>query len=192
MICLDALTHTDLPLIVEWRKANPEGARTPTLLTLDQQERWYADLQEPRCQHRYWAVRRDNDLVGMVGLTYIDPDNRRAEVAILINPKLRGHGLGKQALTLVLDKGFDDMDLEQIYGEVYGCNAYIEWWRKPIEQYGWYSTLHPSVKRWGGKRWPALYFSVQQGQRRPGKQYSMDQDGWPVRSSGGFPGGSDA
>ncbi len=159
MVRLDSLTKADLPLIVEWRKANPEGARTPILITLEQEEQWYAGLQERGCVHRYWAV-KDDRLIGLVGLTHIDPDNRRAEVAILINPTLRGKGLGKQALMLVLAKGFDDMDLEQVYGEVYHCNQYTAWWEHLIARHDWYCTILPEVKRWGGRRWDATWFVV--------------------------------
>lgn len=181
MVRLDSLTLADLPLIVEWRKANPEGARTPTLVTVEQERKWFDSLQERGSPHRYWAVRAEHlggivkihyqapseyeeiqypGLVGLAGLTYIDPDNRRAEIAILIDPSLRGKGLGKQALMLVLAKGFDDMDLEQIYGEVYHCNQYLAWWQKLIEKYGWESRILPKVKRWGGQRWDATWFVV--------------------------------
>ena len=130
----------------------------------------FGQLQEGGCPHRYWAVQSDcGDLQpecscwhidGLVGLTYIGPDNRRAEVAILINPARRGQGLGKQALMLVLAKGFDDMDLEQIYGEVYHCNPYVDWWGARMREWEWYHVLLPQVKRWGGRRWDATWFLI--------------------------------
>jgi len=181
MIYLDALRREDMPLIVKWRNKNPEGARTPYLLTEEMQDRWYAEVVCNRDSlHRYWAVRladppehvrsypeagycameKGQSLVGISGLTHIEWENSRAEIALMIDPEQRGKGYGKAALRETLQWGFDNMGLHRIYGECYKCNGSLEFWLKAAAEYSADTHAEQDTKWWEGRWWDSFCFSI--------------------------------
>jgi RimJ/RimL family protein N-acetyltransferase len=64
----------------------------------------------------------DRSLIGMTGLTDIDLINRRAEFSLWINEAYHGQGYGKQALSLIFQFGFNDLNLHSIWGETFEGN----------------------------------------------------------------------
>lgn len=66
------------------------------------------------------------DLVGCTGLHYIDWRLRSAEFGVFISEKSRGKGLGKEALKLLFDYGFKEMNLHKIWAEVYTNNKALK------------------------------------------------------------------
>lgn len=170
MVRLDTLTEADLLSIVEWRKADPAGARTPYDISIEQERSWFSRLQEPGCRDRYWAVWRDcGDLqpkrpcyhtVGLSGLTGIEWENGRAEIAMLVDPSLRGKGMGSEAVRLTLEQAFDRMRLASVYGEVYECNKYMGFWLKVVERYHGDAVTLPMMKWWDGRHWGAYRFTI--------------------------------
>jgi RimJ/RimL family protein N-acetyltransferase len=161
MMILDTIEWRDVEKLARWRKENPEGARTPYMLNVQQEEEWYEKVVCNRdSPHRYWAVRGNDVLVGLVGITNIEHENRRGEIAILVDPEKRGRGFGREALWLALGQAFDNMDLEQVYGEVYHCNQHLGFWHTLAYRYGWEVMVLPSTKRWAGQRWDSTWFAI--------------------------------
>lgn len=156
MIRFDVLSIDDMDLIVKWRAKNPEGARTPYLLTLDNEYDFYNEVISNRLANaRYWAVRwedeDDDELLGMVGLNPITWESRRGEVSIIIDPDKRGLGIGTEAIAVLLEKAFEELNLEYVYGEVYTCNKYYAFWEAMVEHYNGKSFITPWVtKLWHG------------------------------------------
>lgn len=65
-----------------------------------------------------------NDAIGNVGFPSIDYINRIAEIGIFIGDKnYWGNGYGRQALELLLDFGFNLLNLNNIYLRVYSFNT---------------------------------------------------------------------
>lgn len=115
-------------------------------ISKDQQDRWYqsrGNNTDPN--HVYFEIReipeggqRDTpvgwtdkpvsatDLVGCCGLHYVDWRLRSAEFGVFICEEARGKGLGKEALTMLFDYGFREMNLHKIWAEVYDGNAAIK------------------------------------------------------------------
>ena len=178
VIYLDALRRDDMSLIVKWRNESPEGTRTPYLLTEEMQMAWYADVVCNRDSlHRYWAVRqrrtfdeqknavRSGDdpgprLIGISGLTNIQWENSRAEIALLIAPSRRGRGHGAVALLKTLHEGFDRMRLNYIHGETYLCNTSLPFWQKMAERYAYHIGNLPNRKFWDGCWHDSYYFDI--------------------------------
>lgn len=64
--------------------------------------------------------------VGVCGLTSIDRVNQNAEFSLYISPSEQRQGLGKAALRELLRHGFQDHNLERIWGESFEGNPAIE------------------------------------------------------------------
>ncbi len=187
MIYFDALTQADCEQIRKWRNEDIAGARTPYLLTEAQQADFYRDVVSNReSEHRYWAVRcapicddkecdvcgnngkgywldLPSDLIGIAGLTNIEWENGRAEIALMIGTPYRKQGHGAEALHELFKQGFDRMRLHTIYGNVYGCNASFDFWTNQINKYGMYRASIPFGKWWDGKWYGTRYFQLDSG-----------------------------
>lgn len=66
------------------------------------------------------------ELIGCCGLHYVDFRVRKAEFGIFISKKARGLGLGKEALIMLCDYGFKEVNLNKIWAEVYNNNKAID------------------------------------------------------------------
>ena len=176
MIYFDALTQADCEQIRKWRNEDIAGARTPYLLTEAQQADFYRDVVSNRDSgHRYWAVKyhcEDSEhsdttkclhMCGIAGLTNIEWENGRAEIALMIGTPYRKQGHGAEALHELFKQGFDRMRLHTIYGNVYGCNASFDFWTNQINKYGMYRASIPFGKWWDGKWYGTRYFQLDSG-----------------------------
>jgi len=168
VIYFDALTETDCEQIRKWRNEDISAARTPFLLTEAMQRDFYRDVVSNRDSvHRYWAVRADasqvvNDmtgakymklshLAGIAGLTNIEWENGRAEVALMIGRDYRGNGYGIEAFNEIKKWAFERMRLHTIYACVYGNNPdIVDWW---LHRDPFHATNYPAGKFWKGEFW---------------------------------------
>ena len=183
MIYFDALTQADCEQIRGWRNDDISGARTPYLLTGAQQGDLYRDVVCDRdSKHRYWAIVQTEhvdepekqqgffrigaieydhrSLVGIAGLTDIEWENGRAEIALMIDPDKRGKEHGKTALDELYMWGFDRMRLHTLYGNVYACNPSFAFWEKMIMYGEMIRREIPYGKWWAGKWWTTMYFQM--------------------------------
>ena len=108
---------------------------------------------------RVWADGEDW-FVGISGLTNIEWENSRAEIALMIDPERRGQGLGKMALRETLAWGFHNMGLHRIYGECYKCNGSLEFWKTAADAYDAHWHTEPQTKWWGGVWHDSFCFSI--------------------------------
>lgn len=125
---LRLLEEADLPLTLEWR--NQDHIRrwlfNSELISLEEHNRWFKQY-----------VNRDNDFVfiieetkdsleavGQVALYNINWAAREGEFGRLMigDRRALGHGIAKEATGLTLDLAFRDLDLLQLYLEVYVNN----------------------------------------------------------------------
>lgn len=93
------------------------------------QEKWYErQAQDPTIQMYaiLTSLEGRDELVGVCGLTSIDWLNRRAEFSLYLRPDYHGKGLGGEALKLLLAHGFDNLGLNQIWGESFAGNRAIK------------------------------------------------------------------
>ena len=158
----DSLNREDVEKVREWRNKNLHALRTPFSLTKEQQEKFYDDIVCNRnARARYFGVKKGSDiLIGMTGLENIEWENGLAEISIVIDPSERGKTYGEEAVYLLLKQGFENMRLNNIYGECYACNPAIEFWKKIIKKYGMFETYLPYRKFVDGKYYDSIYFSM--------------------------------
>lgn len=186
---LRALTQDDCEQIRTWRNECLENLRTPFLLTKEMQESFYKNtICDRNSPHRYWAIISNSfedypagdvikikDLqkpecpskfIGMGGITNIQWENSIGEISLIIDPELRNKGYGKKAVDLILNAGFNQLNLQTICGEVYGCNHFnvVEFWKKITEKYTKTNFVNWLVMRnrkfWNGKFYPGYYFTI--------------------------------
>jgi RimJ/RimL family protein N-acetyltransferase len=154
------LTRDNVELVREWRNKCLEALRTPYFLTGEQQQQFYDDVICNRnVKARFWGIWMSGQFIGMTGLENIEWENSCAEISLIINPEHHGKGYGNQAVDMLLDKGFNYLGLETIYGECYDCNPSIEFWKKIIEKYSADTAILPNRKLWNGSYHDSLYFS---------------------------------
>lgn len=78
--------------IRQWRNAQMEVLRQSTLISMEQQQQYFADYiwpDMPRAQpsHLLMSYLLDNTLIGYGGLVHIAWAHRRAEVSFLVSPQ---------------------------------------------------------------------------------------------------------
>lgn len=75
---------------------------------------------------KMFGIRNSERPVGVCGLTSIDKQNQNAEFSLYIAPEYQRKGYGKEALELLLNHGFGDMNLNRIWGESFEGNPAME------------------------------------------------------------------
>lgn len=116
------LEKGDLSTILEWRN-NPliyKWCRQYEPISWEAHQAWFARIQgDPSIKMFGIYV---PSLVGVCGLTSIDWVNRRAEFSLYIGPKYQSMGYGELALRALIQHGFDRLNLNSIWGEVFAGN----------------------------------------------------------------------
>lgn len=172
-IYLDVLNLGACNIVREWRNKLPETLRTPFRLTYEQQVNFYESVVCNRnSKHRYFGIFiKDfsadpkcedffNDkIIGMGGITNIEFENGLGEISLILGPEFIGKGFGSQAVKLLLDVGFNQLRLNNIYGECFKCNKNIGFWEKQIKKYNAVTAILPSRKYYNGEYYDSLYFN---------------------------------
>lgn len=63
-----------------------------------------------------WAIilKTENKMIGTCGFTTIDTENNSAEIGYVINPAYAGNGYACEAVSRILDFGFNELELHRI------------------------------------------------------------------------------
>jgi RimJ/RimL family protein N-acetyltransferase len=96
-------------------------------LTNAQEEKWFDDLKnlEPAAQPLAIEVKTEQgwQLVGNCSYHHLDWRNRSGEVGIFIGDKnFWGQGYGREAMNLLLQFGFNRLNLNRVYLQVFETN----------------------------------------------------------------------
>ena len=168
---LQVLSMEDCEQVRLWRNQCLEALRTPYPLTKEQQEDFYRNtVCKPKtAMARFWGVTvpvsRDGDtidmLIGMAGIENIENENRRGEISIIINPEWQHAGFGKESVDMLLEKGFEELNLENIYGECYTCNKALKFWEKYTAQFSDCNLIiMPNTKYMSGTYYHSVLFNI--------------------------------
>jgi RimJ/RimL family protein N-acetyltransferase len=131
---LKAVSPESLQQFMEWRNDQElrKYFREYRELNKDMQESWYKNKVLGDRQQVNFEIRdkEANKLIGHCGLYYIDWISRHAEFGIYIGDSdFRSGGYGSSALRTLLRYGFNDLNLNKIWCEVYSNNGAIEIYR---------------------------------------------------------------
>ena len=182
-IFFDVLNIGDCNAIRIWRNEIRESLRTPHYLTYEMQLDFYNNVVCNKLSNsRYWGIysiineldHNDSDnldskkniiacgpmLVGMAGINNIQWENGIGEISLLIGGKYKKLGYGSKSLNILVDKAFDELRLENIYGEYYQCNPNKVFWEKYIKKFGLTYAVLPARKYHNGNYYDSVYFNI--------------------------------
>ena len=124
-IYLRALEPEDLAFIYHiendeniWEVSNTQ---TPYSKFLIRQylENAHQDIYEAKQLRLTICKKEDSEAIGLIDLFDFDPKNKRAGIGIIIqNETNRNSGFGKEALALVIDYAFQQLQLHQLYANI--------------------------------------------------------------------------
>ncbi len=164
MLKFEAPRIEDFEMKREWRNESLVSMRTSFLLTREMQEDFYRNVVCDRNSNvRFWTVtlERLHKIIGQASLMNIQWENRLAEMGVILAPSERNKGYGKEIVRMLLDKGFNELNLENIYGECYLCSPAITFWEKIADEYNAQKVMLPNRKFWLGEYWDSLYFNFE-------------------------------
>ena len=149
----------DAGLVSAWRNDARGTLRTTAFSTIDLQEKFVENINSD--VHRYFSFLDDHKtFVGFGGLTYIQWENRLAEISLIVDPDQRRSGVGSDCVDLILDEGFNRLNLKTIFGECYKSNPAHEFWYRLTKKYEGSVAILPNRKYWNGEYYDSLYFSI--------------------------------
>jgi hypothetical protein len=174
-IFLGVLNAGECDVIRRWKNDLPEALRTPSRLTYEQQLNFYNEVVCNRTsKHKYCGIYIkkhacsdpadgesyfNNTLIGMGGIVNIEFENGIGEIYLMLGPDFIGKGFGSKALKLLLDMGFNQLRLNNIFGECYKCNKNIGFWKHQITKYNATAVILPARKYYNGEYYDSLYFN---------------------------------
>jgi diamine N-acetyltransferase len=126
---LRAMEKDDLPRFVAWFN-DPDVRRNLLIykpLSMGQEEKWYQDiLNRPIDEHPLCIEVLEGSnwvMIGNTGFLNINTHDRSAEVGISLgNKQFWDQGFGTDSLRLLVDHGFNQMNLNRIYLHVFETN----------------------------------------------------------------------
>ena len=164
------LSLNDCLQVAEWRNECLYALRTPYMLTEEMQEEFYKNtICNRNARARFWGIWEEPDkdkivnpsrLIGMAGIENIEWENSRGEISLIIDPKYQNKGYGKKAVENLIEKGWYELNLRNIWGVCYSCNPSINFWIKILRIYGEEAFYLPDMKYWNGVYYSGYYFNI--------------------------------
>jgi diamine N-acetyltransferase len=82
-------------------------------------ENAHQDIYEAKQLRLVICKKGNSEAVGLIDLFDFDPKNKRAGIGIIIQNEInRNNGIGKQALSLVINYAFEQLQLHQLYANI--------------------------------------------------------------------------
>lgn len=119
----------DLPTYVRWLN-DPEvraGISMYLPMSMAREDKWFTNMLERPLDEQLMSIEIQEDdswkLIGNLGFFHIDPHAHSAEIGIMIGEKAYwNQGYGTEAMQLLLQHGFNTLNLNRIYLQVYENN----------------------------------------------------------------------
>ncbi|HNY11223.1 MAG TPA: GNAT family protein [Candidatus Wallbacteria bacterium] len=124
---LSPLCADDAPLYKSWINDMEVGINlgaTPQILTFEKEKEILDRIMKSRDSYTFAIIEKKNDkLIGSISLMNVDFINRHAMFGIVIGEKTFWNGgFGTEATGLMLDYGFNILNLNSIYLNVFSYN----------------------------------------------------------------------
>lgn len=125
-IVLRELQERDLPERVRWMNDIRVNATLNIELpvTIETTHSWFRRISVSSNRKDFTFVDDKGIVVAMGGFTDINENSRDAELYVLVNPDMQGKKYGTEAVRLMCEYGFADMNLARIYLHTNSDNKY--------------------------------------------------------------------
>ena len=107
-----------------------------------------------------WAItlKGSSKMIGIIGHYRIQLENYRSEIGYMLLPEFQNQGITSEAIQLVVDYGFNQLNFHSIEGVVDPEN-YIS--AKVLEKNGFVKEAHfLENEYWNGKFWDSVVYSL--------------------------------
>ncbi|WP_024954310.1 GNAT family N-acetyltransferase [Sulfurospirillum arcachonense] len=85
---------------------------------------WFENIRKDKSTVIFGIRKKeDNELIGTCQLHSINPIHKKAELQIRLQLESSSKGYGKEALKILIDYGFNDLNLNKIYLNVFETNS---------------------------------------------------------------------
>lgn len=167
---LKALTLSDMEPIRQWRNEQLEMLRTSFPLTQEMQEQFYHEVISNRnANARFWGIWIQKEykhlntivdiLIGMVGIENIQWENRLGEISLILDTEYINEQMLETSLKLILEQGFNYLNLDNIFTEVYPTNKMYNEWMDFAKDFKADIMILPNRKYWEGKYYNSRYIN---------------------------------
>ena len=135
-VILDRVEEKHLEQLLKWRNDpyNRQFYREFRVMAIENKKKWFLEKVVNDDSWQFFTVRpidKPEKVIGSTGLTYINWVYRTAEFSITIGDKdYRGKGIGSDTLRTLIDHGFNSLNLNRIWCEVYSNNAAIDVYKR--------------------------------------------------------------
>jgi len=107
-----------------------------------------------------WAItiKGNPKLIGVIGHYRIQPENHRCEIGYMILPQYNGQGYVTEAIKVVLEYGFDILNMHSIEAVIDPDNIASE---RVLQKNGFVKEAHILENElWNGKFWDTVIYSI--------------------------------
>ncbi len=142
-VILRPVEERDLDVLARWRNdpANRRFVFTPFLINPGGQKKWYEALLTNHDKVLFMVDNLEGKTVGMIGADHIDWRNQECEGGpIVFDPEERSHGYAEEAIGMLIDYCFHELNMHRMYAHCYPFN-------KVVEMMTWYGFQQEGVLR---------------------------------------------
>jgi ribosomal-protein-alanine N-acetyltransferase len=163
-LLLRRVSKNDLNEIIELR-GNPETMKfipRPLVKTEEDALNHFKMIDEKieKNEGINWAitVKENPKLIGIIGHYRIQPENHRCEIGYMILPQYNGQGIVTEAIKVVLEYGFEDLNMHSIEAVIDPDNFASE---RVLQKNGFVKEAHILENEYyDGKFWDTVIYSI--------------------------------
>lgn len=163
-LVLRRVAATDVKEIMELR-GNPETMKfiPRPLVTNEEQSLEHFRLIDEKIENNTginWAItiKGNPKLIGIIGHYRLQPENHRCEIGYMILPQHNGQGIVTEAIKVVLEYGFEDLNMHSIEAVIDPENYASE---RVLQKNGFVKEAHILENElWDGKFWDTVIYSI--------------------------------
>ena len=163
-LLLRRVAESDYPEIMELRGNAETMKYIPRPLVTNKQEAIdhfkMIDDKIKKNEGINWAItlKGNPKLIGIIGHYRIQPENYRCEIGYMILPEYNGKGIVSEAVKVVLEYGFDDLQMHSIEGVIDPENKASE---RVLQKNGFVKEAHFIENEFAqGKFWDTVIYSI--------------------------------
>ena len=98
------------------------GVHFPDLEAVQEQMDWYANLRKNKTGIWWLITTESGEICGAVGYNELDSVHRKAEIGLWLLTEFWGQGIMSEVMPIVLEFGFNELDLNRVEGIVQSQN----------------------------------------------------------------------